>query len=1090
MLTILTGLSGSGKTAAVCREIRNLMPSRSGMVLLTPEQQSHRMERYLASVCGPQLSLHAEVLSFSRMYDRAAVEAGGLADLLPDKGGRLLMMALAQQAAGSRLKRFAPRTRHMDFLPQLLQTAEELRSAGIGPEQLELAAAKTGGGMREKLHDMALLLQSYESVAVAQLGDCRDAAARLRDCIADTSVGSGGVWVDGFTDFTALELQVLDRLLLRGTELTVALTLGDGEEERFSVTESSFRELCRLASLRGTELRIRRMPDPQETPLRYLAENLYRWHAPSAGCPDAPAELYRMDSFAGECRLAAGRIRALLRGDDTLCFRDIAIAVPDFGSRRSALLTVLNEYGIPCYVEETMPLTERGAAVFLLSALKTVTQGWRQQDLFRALKTGFGGFTQEETDILENYCLTWDLQGESVWRRERDWDLNPGGYDRVRERDFTLLRQLNELRQRVSALFAPLRDALREPSPVREQLTALWHFLERSGIADTLRDTAQRRETAGDLTGARACLSLWNGLTGALSQMDTVLGRTVLSGEDFCRMLELLLEQQQLGSIPAAMDAVSVGSPARLRGRKPRILLVLGGDEAHLPEMHASTGLFSRQERESLFDLGIRLSQEKDDALCRPLLDTYLLFSEPTERLILSYTAGEDTRPGMPLERAKVLLDLEYRTEADLQGQQLTESESACLRLSMLGNGPWALAAQAALREKTALLRTLAVLSRGSLSPETVEQLYGTLLTLTASRAETFHRCAQMYFLEYGLRAKERKKALFDAPQSGTFTHYLLEQVFREVRAGEGFRSVSEDTLRALTEKYAAEFAREHFRPGQMEEPRFCYLFNRLMLSAESTVLDVAAELAAGDFEPLDFELSFGGGEGLPAVRAGELLLRGTVDRVDGWQRGDDLYICVGDYKTGRKEFKKSDVWYGIGIQMLLYLHMLELEGELRYGKHIIPAGVLYTPAREVTLTLPRSTTAEEATEAREKGLRRSGILLKDRDVLQAREHGLEPRFSPVKYRDGEPVSAVVTEEELHRLINTALRRLTEMRSALYRGEIAPAPLFASKTQGPCNYCPYPDACGFDPKHECVRMAYSMKDEEFWNKVSEEEAHG
>ena len=95
MLRFLLGAAGSGKTKLACEEIRDRMGERDRMVLLTPEQQSHRAERILSAVCGPRLSLCGEVLSFTRMYNRAAVEMGGLADPLPDKGGRLLLMALA-----------------------------------------------------------------------------------------------------------------------------------------------------------------------------------------------------------------------------------------------------------------------------------------------------------------------------------------------------------------------------------------------------------------------------------------------------------------------------------------------------------------------------------------------------------------------------------------------------------------------------------------------------------------------------------------------------------------------------------------------------------------------------------------------------------------------------------------------------------------------------------------------------------------------------------------------------------------------------------------------------------------------------------
>ena len=83
------------------------------------------------------------------------------------------------------------------------------------------------------------------------------------------------------------------------------------------------------------------------------------------------------------------------------------------------------------------------------------------------------------------------------------------------------------------------------------------------------------------------------------------------------------------------------------------------------------------------------------------------------------------------------------------------------------------------------------------------------------------------------------------------------------------------------------------------------------------------------------------------------LSVSGKVDRVDGWLHDGRLYLRVVDYKTGKKSFDLSDLRYGLGIQMLLYLFTLEQEGRSYFGYPIVPAGVLYHPAREVILKAP-----------------------------------------------------------------------------------------------------------------------------------------
>ena len=1091
MLTILLGLAGSGKTEAVCREIKARMASCGRMVLLTPEQQSHRAERLLAGVCGPALSLHAEVLSFTRMYNRAALELGGLADPLPDGGGRLLLMALAVSELGEKLRRFGSRDRRADFLPRLMATAEEFRGALLRPEVLEAAAAKAGGSTGEKLRDLALVLEAWETVTARQLGDSRDAVSRLADGIERTTVGAGGVWVDGFTDFTAAELRVLEALLRRGTDLTVTLTLGEESEERFRVTESTFRTLCELAARRGAELQVRRLPSPEQTPIRHLAENLYTYQAAPLPAGSDAVELCRMPSFAEECRWAASRIRGLVRADPTLRYSDFAAAIPETEEARSTARAIFGEAGIPVFVEETESILDAGLTVCLTAALAAVTEGWRFRDVFRCLKTGFGGLTAEETDELENYCLTWDIRGETAWRRASDWDLRPGGYGQADERDTETLRRLNALRRKVSAPLGALADALKVPKPCREQLRAAYRYLSSTGAGEILRADAEAMEASGDSAGASALTRLWAALMDAFSQMETVMGGVTLAPDEFRRLLELLLSQRKVGAIPAALDCVSLGSPARLRGKKSRVLLVLGADDETLPARPAAGGLFSAEEKRGLYDLGLPLMQDRDEDVCRPLFELYSLTASPAEKLLVSYSGSEESRPSVLVRRAQALLGAKVVTAETLAGAHLIGTEETCLRLALRDDGPWASAARAVFPPETMDdLRARAAQPRGSLSGEAVTGLYGETFRLTASRAETYHQCACLYFLQYGLRAQERKFAGFDAPESGTFFHYLLENVCREVKAAGGFHAVTEAELRSLTQKYCEDFAASFFRPGQLEDSRFRYLFRRLCHTAETIVLDVASELAAGSFEPLDFELKFGMDtpDSLPPVAVGDVRLRGTADRVDGWTDGENLYLCVADYKTGQKKFSLTDVWHGLGIQMLIYLFMLEEHGEARYGKKIVPAGVLYSPARDVLVPLSRAAAPEEAAKARFDALRRSGLLLLDERLLQAREAGFAPRYLPVKYKDGVPTGdSLATAAQFGALADYVKQLLREMGGALRSGNTAAAPLFKSKNTdtGPCRWCPYGTVCNYDPEREPMRVETGMKASEFWQRLEE-----
>ena len=604
---------------------------------------------------------------------------------------------------------------------------------------------------------------------------------------------------------------------------------------------------------------------------------------------------------------------------------------------------------------------------------------------------------------------------------------------------------------------------------------------------------AKRLETLGETQAAGDCLREWDALASCLDQFDEALGEVPMEAGDFLRLLELLLRSRDMGSIPAALDCVSLGSPGRLRGRDPRILILLGAEDASLPGSDPGSGFFSPEERRTLFDLGLRLEQDREEGVSRRLYDLYQIAAAPRERLVVTWS-GPDARPSLLQRRAAALLGVPILQEADLKERQLYAAPDPLFRLALAGGSP---AARAAARvtdtQRLERVRAAALRTRGSLSPKAAEALYGKELRLTASRTEVFYTCRYRYFLQYGLRAGERKSAGFQAPELGTFLHFVLEGVCREAAALGGFRDLSRDTLKALTEKYTEEYASRYFRPAQREDPRFRYLFARLRRSVDLILRDVVEELAVSRFTPRDFELRFGLGAGeLPPLQAGDVSLGGVADRVDGWVDGDTLYLCVADYKTGRKSFSLTDVWYGLGIQMLLYLFALEENGGRRYrAKRIVPAGVLYAPARDVLLKLPRSSTPEEIEDKRREALRRSGLLLADTRVLHAREEGDSPKYLPVKYQNGEPTGSLATAAQLGQLAKYVKKLLERMGGALRSGSIQADPLCRSGSDTPCQWCPYTAACGFGEGEDKLRRMRSKPEDEFWEDLGKEaEANG
>ena len=787
-------------------------------------------------------------------------------------------------------------------------------------------------------------------------------------------------------------------------------------------------------------------------------------------------------------------------------YRDITVAARNMADYEGIIETVFERYQIPVYLSRRSDMLEKPVWSLVTGVLSAIENGFEYEDMFRWLKTGLAGLTPEECDELENYVLTWEVHG-NMWLRDVDWTDNPDGYgapwdDRRQSR----LDRVNELRRRIRGPLSDLYTGLKTGSTAGGKVNALYSFLEELDLQNALEARMRAQADAGRLQEAEETAQLWEILCGVLDQFVEILGDEPMETDEFSRLLRQVAGQYSVGTIPVSLDQVSVTEITRNDRHTDKYLFLLGANDHVLPAVGQSGGILNDDDREELAQRGIRLAPSGMEQMGIELQNLYAALAQPTEGLTVSYPAadvtGAELRPAFVVDRLLALfpavrverepLDRSYRLTAPLPALEAAGTDP---------EGPlWRhFAADPAMEASLAAMRRAADLRRGSLSHRAVRALYGERISMSASRAERLRSCHFAYFMEYGLKARPRRPAAFDAPQIGTFLHYLLEHVTADVLDRGGFAAVGEEDLHALVRRYIDRYAAEELGDLEGRNARFRYLFSRLRNTAYAVVDQIAEEMRSSDFVPLAFELSFGDRGELPAVTVTEpdaqLRIGGKVDRVDGWVKDGKLYLRVVDYKSGRKAFDLSAVRMGLDIQMLLYLFALEKEGKQRFGMDIEPAGVLYLPARDEILSAERSVTADQLRAQRDKELRRTGLLLSEPEVLQAMEHEAlkSPRFLPVRVnRDGDVSGSLASAAQLGQLGRYVEQLLHQIAREVRDGNIDADPCCRSEDDSFCKYCDWADACHFQDGRDGDHLHYILpvKPEDFWRQVEEETGEG
>jgi ATP-dependent helicase/nuclease subunit B len=1080
------GRAKSGKTKLIMDDIKRRADSgETGLTLIVPEQYSHNAERQLCAVVGDALSLHGEVLSFTRLCSRVFAETGGGGDTLLDAGGQIGVLYRAISEVSDSLKVYGNRDKRADFLEKLLMTVREFKLASLDADALGAASKRVGTTLADKLSDLTLITAAYDAfLRSGGSSDPCERLTRLAENIGDSSYVGAVIYIDGFHDFTSLELRVITELIKRGANVTVCLTCDGlyGDEEVFSVSRGTAVTLHRLAEAYGgcEIVNVEPRDETRRGAFEFLERHMFsRESVTFTG--ESGIEIYAAPSAHTECEYAAALIRGLVK--DGYRYRDIAVMFRGAPEYASACENVFERYDIPVFSSVTTDILQKPPVALIMSALDIINYGWEYDNVFRYLKTYLTGITPNDCDALENYVLRWNICG-TQWTREAPF---PFGRGEDESRD-TLL---DALRKAVSTPIEALRKALKKEPLCSGKVRALYAFLEQISLPDTLRTRADALRESGFSNLSAQYEQLWDIIVAALTQLDEFLGECAVTDAEFSRVLSLLLSQYDIGVIPLALDNVMVGDMSRSRRRDIKCLIVLGASDELLPRAPDMPGVLSDAERGELIDAGLTLSGGTEMRLYSELNTIYSSLTLPSDKLLLLYPEGGGSRPSYIVTRIASLFGLAPKRLTE--SEYMSAAQRPCFELAVSERGgDTARAAREyflrgiSSRETLERAISASVSGRGSLSGTVSSRLFGDRIRISATQAEKFYSCKYAYFLKNGLRLSKRAAAEFDAPEAGTFMHFVLEGVTREITDTVGFERVTDDAVAALTQKHVAGYIARFLPDLDERTERYRYLFHRVTQDTRRVVIDMVRELARSSFRPLNFELKFDASIPLSGDASGELTISGVVDRVDGWVHDGRQYLRVIDYKTGKKSFKLSDLWYGMGMQMLIYMYALAL-GETHADA--VPSGVLYAPARDVMASFSRDM-PDEAIEAElAKKLRRSGIVLQDADVIEAMEKGGDKRYIPVKFKDGRPVGdALLSANQIGKLFSHVGNMLENIPKELRRGNIAAEPYYKNAADNACTFCDYRPVCNFDEtRGDRPRYAPNLSGEEFWQKLGEVE---
>ncbi len=1134
-LQLVIGRGGSGKTTYCHQQIKEALrqDAKESLIMIVPEQFNLQTQESLAYRIHPGL-LKVEVQSFKNLALRIFGELGGPQEPIVDDLGRLMILRKVIEENQKELVLFNKSGRQTGFMECLNRLITEFEQYLITPEVLDELYNKSAASpaLQRKLRDIKVIYLGFMDYIEKRFLTSEQTIDLLIDKVKDSSYLKGAhIWMDGFYGFSPQQYELITELLKWAGTVTITLPLESApspiealnENNPFYEAQKAFQKLYANAKEQGVEIKNTIVIEAQDLDemdqeCRELChlEREYLKHQPKP-YKNKAIDIW-IDEFSNqyeEIEALARRIISLVRDEDYR-YKDIAVVAGSLDSYEGMIKGIFEEYEIPCFIDEKRNISTHALVELIKGILDVVNTNWSYNAICRVLKTGLFPIEQTEIDLLENYILAFGIRGKKMWLQEEAWAYENITHHPEDTKTYVLDKQsqINEIRIKVGSYLIAVQNKLRSKKKqnkptIRQMSIAIYEFLEEIKVEEQINNWIEEAKENQELSLEKEHSQIWDRVKEIFERMVDILGDELVLTSLYAKILESAFGTVKMGMIPPARDQVIIGDIERSRIHQVRALFMIGTNDGMIPKIENGPEIFSDMDKMRIEETDIEIVASSRAQTFESQFLVYLAITKPKERLIVSCSladeVGKSMRPSIVMHRLKKIfpergLHREHEFLSNIHhpvptfgyvGQKMREQLDG-----RKGPDSWKDIASWYMDQedwRSKIDRAVDYLfytnQQHYLDKDTAKIMYDNPLYSSVSKLETFRQCAFCYFIKYGIKAEERRLFQFNAMDLGILFHKALEEYpIRLEKENLGWRDVSNEQIDRYVEEVVQEVVVQY--GGSMGRPtaQNKYKIQQIKSMTKRAVTVLTDQIKKGEFNPKEYEVEFGQGQFPPIVinidNNRKMLLTGTIDRVDVYELENEEFIKILDYKSGKKAFDLMEVYYGLQLQLLLYL-----DAYLKISTENLPAGVFYFHIDNPIIEYKVGMSSEDIEKERAKRFKLSGLLLEDVDIAKALEKDAKGEVIPASLKqngDFSATSSVATDEQFDLLREHIVETIRELGKEILNGKVSALPYQLDNKQ-PCEYCKYLSICQFDvtQKDNEYEKLEKLKKEQIWAKLNE-----
>ena len=1142
-IRFIYGRAGIGKSTWCINSIAENIKKddENKLILIVPEQYTFNTENRILKSIGESALLRTQVLSFKKMAHEVFEECGGrVKEIIKESGRNMLIHKVLNEKIES-LEYFRKISREQGFYEIVSDVISEFKKYNVEVDSLRnIEESIQESDLYNKIRELSIIYEAFNEEMNEGYIDGDDELTLLGKKLLENDIYTNSeVWIDEFSTFTPQQLEIIRLLARRCKRVNITLCMDNRDNSNgnqditdvFNTIKNTENKILKIMKENNISYdkpinlnminvnegynRFKNSPELEHIEKYFFT---YPFNSFNGKCENV--KLYKANNIYDEIERVAKSITALIRSGKYR-YKDISVVCRNIDDYEKITSVIFKDYEIPYFLDKKLELLNNPLIILITSAFEILFKDWSYESVFKYLKTGLTGIENNYIDILENFVLEYGVKGYKWTVKEiisESWFNNN---EELSEEKIFISEIMDEVRRPLLVF----HNKIRGKHKVSHICKAIYEFLIDIHAFERINEWIEKFDEIGLEDKVKEYSQVEESVIDILDQAVDVMGDKDLDSYDFFKILNSGFNNEEIGVIPVALDQVNIGDVARIKGRDVKVLYIVGVNDGILPASKKEEGILSDNDRNILSDIGIELASNTRNKVFEEQFLLYTVLTISSDCLMISYPMadfeGKSLRPSIVISRIKKILP-KLVEESDLYDlssykDKLNKVISPIptfneLILAMRKNCDeenveeywrevykWYKDSPEYENKVKNIFKGLDYSNlKNHVNKNNLRELYANedgKLMFSVSRLEKYAECPFSYFVQYGLKAKNRKIYEFTPPDLGSFVHDILDLFTNRVKKeGILWSELNNERCKEIVSNLIDIRLSEQTNSILNSSKRFKYLSQRFKRVISKSVTVMAEQIGKGEFEVFKTEFDFGNYKTGEAVMLNlqddeKVYLQGRIDRIDTLDLDGQTYIRIIDYKTGAKKFDLNELYYGLQMQLLVYLDAIIKNSKYILEKQVVPGAVLYFKVDDPIIKSKKEMTTEEVeTEVLEE-LKLKGLVLKDAKVVKAMDRDIEgySLVIPAAFKkdgDFKSTSDVVTEEEFTLLREYVNRKMISLCEDMLCGDIKIEPT-KQANRSYCEYCDFSSICQFDTsiKDNKYKIVGKKSRTEIWDNI-------